>query len=709
MKQLNLKKIGLLVLLLCLHGTAMAADSDHVDPPRLILFLGRFHPVLLHLPIGALLITFYLDVIGRIRKDYQKKSVTYGLGFSAFFAVLTSILGYFLSLEDGYEGDVLNIHLWLGIATAVLICFLFITIKSEEKWSRIIFFPAFVLTVAIISITGHYGSRLTHGDKFLTEYMGPIPKQRIITQVDSLKIYNDVIANILEDKCVQCHNPTKKKSGLSLISPEMILKGGDNGEVVVKNKASESAIYNSTFLPIDDDNHMPPEGKKQLTKNEVWLIKYWIDNEMEFNATVSELPQNDSLNFLLKDYLIFEKRNISKASKSDIDEAREVGFRVNSQVQGEGGLSLKYNNSEFEKKALNVLLNLKHQIVELDLSHCNLNDDLTGSFEKFSNLEKLRLDNTMITDKTLTNLTDLKHLKVLNLHNTKVSKKGLENLLVSVIPEHIFIWNTGIDAKMAKDLSEKYQTEISAGVFEGFIEKAELKPPIMLTEKTLFVDSLTIKLGVEMKGAIIRYTLDGNEPDSTSIVYKEPIIIDSDTKIKAKAFKKDWYPSAALQRDFYKIKYEVTKYTIVDEPEIRYPGSSKLFDLKEGSLAFKDGRWTGFLGYDLNTTVDLGTEKTISKVSVNCLENVGNWIILPTKLELYVSHQKESGFKKVGELRIKRLDDSREPMVKRYTLEVPATVGRFFKIIVKNPTVLPPWHDGAGQPSWIFIDEIILW
>ena len=60
-------------------------------------------------------------------------------------------------------------------------------------------------------------------------------------------------------------------------------------------------------------------------------------------------------------------------------------------------------------------------------------------------------------------------------------------------------------------------------------------------------------------------------------------------------------------------------------------------------------------------------------------------------------------------MKIKRDDGSKEPLVKRFTLEVPETKGRFFKIIVRNPGVLPPWHDGAGQASWIFVDEIILW
>ena len=94
--------------MICFHSTAIAADLDQEDPPRFIMFLGRFHPVLLHLPIGAFLITFFLDIMGRIRKDYPRTAIVYGLGFSAFFGVLlrfivcTGVVGF--STAVGWYG-----------------------------------------------------------------------------------------------------------------------------------------------------------------------------------------------------------------------------------------------------------------------------------------------------------------------------------------------------------------------------------------------------------------------------------------------------------------------------------------------------------------------------------------------------------------------------------------------------------------------------
>lgn len=137
------------------------------NTPEFLLFLGRFHPLILHLPIGGLLLVFYFEIVGRIQKKYSDNLIKNGLGFSTVFAILACILGYFLSLEGGYEEGITNIHMYTGIGTAILITILFLLKKSSKEK---LYFPLFVLTIILISMTGHYGSVLTHGDTFLTQY-----------------------------------------------------------------------------------------------------------------------------------------------------------------------------------------------------------------------------------------------------------------------------------------------------------------------------------------------------------------------------------------------------------------------------------------------------------------------------------------------------------------------------------------------------------
>lgn len=701
--------IVLLVLGLIFPNALMAAEQGAGETSEWLLFLGRFHPLILHLPIGAFLVSFLMDITGRIKKDYPVDWVRFGLGFSAISAIVACILGYFLSLEEGYGERVLSIHLWLGVLTAILLSILFLISKKKEAYKGLGFFLLMIVSVVSISAAGHYGSILTHGEDFLTEYLPDSEVQDEIMEIDSLEIYKDVVAVIIDDKCRQCHNDTKKKGELSLIHPEGILAGGENGDVVKANDPQNSTFYTHALLPVHDDLHMPPEGKKQLTKNELWILKYWIQNGLSFKHKVADLSVNDSLTQLLNPFLINNSIPIQPASDSDIQDLVDRGFRVTPLISGQGGLHVKYIGSELKRADVKALKKLKEQIVELDLSNSRVEDSWLGHLDGLGELVTLRLDNTNITDKGLRNLDGLSELSVLNLFNTSCTIDGLEVLLETTELSKVFLWNEGIDQSESQRLAQTYSVQIASGVFEGFVEPVAIQPAQILTEESLFIDTLRIALAPQMRGAAIRYTLNGEAPDSTSALYEEPLLISETTELKTRSYKKGWLPSEVKSKMYTKVSYKVETYSIKDEPEVRYPGSSKLYDLKEGTEAFKDGRWTGYLGYHLETVVDLKEPKEVSKIGVNCLENIGNWILLPEGVDVFTSMD-SINFQKIGSVRgIGSHKDDREDKLKTYTVDLEENEGRYLKVVVRNPGVLPGWHPGAGNASWIFIDEIKLW
>tara|TARA_B110001452_G_scaffold267595_1_gene278324 strand:- start:6917 stop:9034 length:2118 start_codon:yes stop_codon:yes gene_type:complete len=703
-----MKKITFFIVMISFHLDVFSYNTNPEEMSRLVLFLGRFHPLIVHLPIGALIITFYLDIIGRIRKNYQRKMIEHALGFSSVFSILACVLGYFISLEGGYDTDHLDTHFWTGISAASLITILFVIRKSSHKKSNKIFLPFFVLTLIGLCVAGHFGSVLTHGDNFITEYASALPKQKLITQVDSLQFYNDVIHKILDDKCIQCHNSTKKKGELSLSSKEMLLKGGKNGKIAHINDAISSSIYTNALLPLEDDLHMPPEGKPQLTKHELWLINYWINNGLDFESNIIQIKSNDTLNTLLKKYLIFEKSTIPFADQSDILKLQNAKFNVYRLVPNKPELSVKYLGSNLQIKDFKLLLNIKKQIVELDLSNSNTTDEKTNILAKLKNLQKIRLDNTLITDTTLKHLADLSALKSLNIHNTMITNTGLEQLLSTVTPQNIYSWNTKVETDFAKTLELKHKVTISNGVFEGFIEKVALRAPTLMTKKTLFEDTISVRLQTKMKDVTIRYTLNSNEPDVNSPIYLQPIVLKENTTVKYKAYKKDWYPSLTFTKDFVKAAIKINNYTILEEPDTRYPRSSKLFDFEKGTINFKGGKWTGFNGNDIVVVIDMEVQTTVEKVSVSCLEQFKDYILFPKKLVIYSAITKAAKFKKLGELKINSLGVGSVGILKRFTLDFPKTKAQYFKLIVENHGPLPASHPAAGEKSWLFVDEITI-
>ena len=84
------------------------------------------------------------------------------------------------------------------------------------------------------------------------------------------------IAPILERTCTNCHNPDKTKGELLLTTREGLDRGGENGVVVVAGKPDDSPLLQRCLLPVDHDDHMPPDGKKQPTAAELELLRAWI-------------------------------------------------------------------------------------------------------------------------------------------------------------------------------------------------------------------------------------------------------------------------------------------------------------------------------------------------------------------------------------------------------------------------------------------------
>lgn len=85
------------------------------------------------------------------------------------------------------------------------------------------------------------------------------------------------IKPLFEKSCVKCHGPEKQKAKLRLDGLEDTLKGAEDGPVVVKGKSAESELIHS-ISRLDEDSAMPPEGKGEpLTKDEVGLVRAWID------------------------------------------------------------------------------------------------------------------------------------------------------------------------------------------------------------------------------------------------------------------------------------------------------------------------------------------------------------------------------------------------------------------------------------------------
>ena len=91
--------------------------------------------------------------------------------------------------------------------------------------------------------------------------------------------YEKDIKPVFEKSCFKCHGSEKQKGKLRLDSLAAVLKGGEEGKILeAGNSAKSVVVYSVARVCVDEDDFMPPEDKgKPLTKDQVGLIRAWID------------------------------------------------------------------------------------------------------------------------------------------------------------------------------------------------------------------------------------------------------------------------------------------------------------------------------------------------------------------------------------------------------------------------------------------------
>ena len=666
-------------------------------------YLGKFHPVVLHLPIGALLFTFVLALIGLKEIKPFRTPIKVGILFSFFSALLSSILGYLLYDSGGYDADSVQRHLVLGWSTTSCIGLLWVLFERVSY--KKIFFPFFVVSVIVLTLTGHYGGQITHGQEYLALPVIPEKEERI--DLDSIQLYDRAVAKIFDKKCVSCHNFSKRKGGLALHQPVAILEGGERGMPYETGNSVESRIISYALLPLEDDLHMPPQGRPQLTPSEIKLMAYWIDQGADFERTLALESFPEEVQQSFAQFLPKTLPDVAPLSAKTIIKLQENGFRLTSYTADTPFLQVKYSGQNFGRNALNALFDAAEYVVELELTNMELPELLWDKIGEFKNLLKLKIDGTNIQDQHLQKLLELP-LQSLNIAKTEVTSSGVSSLFAHSSLEHLYAWNTKVNLSEEEKLQEQTSIKLVFGVFEGFSKPQQLKPPQLTTEKTLFDSVLAVDFFSKIKGNVIRYTLDGSEPNSTSQEYDGPIEIKNSLTLKARSFKEGWLPSDVFTEDYFKVEKQVVKYEMLTRPSDRYSGVHKLFDFEEGSTNFADGNWLGFSGNDLEFTTKISASESIKNITVSCMESIGGWIIYPKSIRVY-GRSGEGSFSEIGSYDYRPKKIPTETTKKSFTLPIQVEDHTEIKLVVQNVGKLPQWHPAAGNEAWLFVDEILFW
>jgi uncharacterized membrane protein len=707
-----------IILFLILLLLFLLTFESRIQLPVWLQVAGRLHPLLVHLPIGLLVFTLIVLLFqNQFRRKQLRKIILLCLVMASLCAVLAVLPGLFLSLSGEYGEDALRMHKMGGVILT-LVCYIQLLWFRFGSANRQVFYGLLFITFLMLVYAGHTGSILTHGENYI---LAPLKNESAQYLADeNAPLYHRVVLPVLEKKCFSCHNESKAKGRLIMTSVEKFKAGGKSGIAWVPGNPDSSRIIQFLHLPLEHDNHMPPDGKPQLSSFEKSVLEAWISAGADFTKKLDAYADTDTLVTLANIILQSEANGVpsvrytfTSASPKAIEKLNTPFRTITPLYQNSPALQVDFFIKEsYQSAALQELTAVKEQVVTLNLSKMPVTDDDLKVLGELKNLEKLNLNFTSISGAGLNHLASLGRLTSLALSGTSVTRGYLEQLLQHQTIQEIFIWNTRINEQEKIDLEEQYPNT-------RFVHQLFTESGMLALSKPQLVNEGVIRRGEwlnlrhTLPGVVIRYSLDGTPPDSVSgLVYDKPLSVAVTTKMKAIACKPGWYCSGLLEETVFVEGYKPERVALLAPPDKQYPGegASSLTDLRKGFPdIFKEPSWLGYRDNAFEAGFDFGsTPPALQKIVIGYGDNLGAYIFPPVEVEVW-GGKDEHNLSLIQAVKPHLPEGYRSNSMEALAITFEPTTFSYYKIVARPISRLPDWHGGKGQKGWFFVDEVFFY
>ncbi len=455
---------------LVLAGAALVGPRER---QALFAFVGRFHPALVHLPIGALVVAAVLVALARSgRLVAARPAVPPVLTVAAVGAIGAVVAGQGLASDGGYGGSTLDWHRWLGYSVAVLTTGAAALawwggVRAARAHARspdptLLADGVLAVGVILLAITGHLGGTLTHGEGYITERLpapfsrwfgagaGPATTRR--AQPSDVVVYETLVAPILEDHCVSCHGPGKANGSLRLDTPDHIKAGGSTGMALVAGQAAASDMIRRLWLPPSHKDAMPPKSRPAMPPADASVLRWWIDQGASFEHSLADVEMAPDVMPAIQARvgdLALDAPALVSVDAGPLDApalaaVQGLGLPVHRLSEHVDWLqvSARGRGPAFGDAQLEALLPVATHVLWMDLGGTALTDTGASLLTRFPHLTRLHLDRTAITDAGLDALRGLEHLEYVNVFATTVTDAGL-GVLQQLSPLRVvYLWQT---------------------------------------------------------------------------------------------------------------------------------------------------------------------------------------------------------------------------------------------------------------------------
>lgn len=206
--------------------------------------------------------------------------------------------------------------------------------------------------------------------------------------------------------------------------------------------------------------------------------------------------------------------------------------------------------------------------------------------------------------------------------------------------------------------------------------------------------------------ASIHYTTDGSEPTSASPLYKDVVKVKENCTLKAIVVRASGN-SKVLEEQIEFSKSSMKPITMLQpiNPQYFFEGATTLVDGLKGNGNYKTGRWIAFYKNDLEAIIDFKEETEISSVTIDTCVEKGDWVFDARSITVFVSNDGVN-FTQVAKEEYPVMSESDYNGIHNHKLTFDSVKTKFVKVHAQPEHKMPKWHNGAGSPSFMFVDEI---
>lgn len=266
-------------------------------------------------------------------------------------------------------------------------------------------------------------------------------------------------------------------------------------------------------------------------------------------------------------------------------------------------------------------------------------------------------------------------------------------------------FENGKQLTITKKGMKGYLKELLAKYEEEKINKI-IPVPVIEAQSKSFKEKMMIEIFSQNPNDEIFYLFqDASSGKPAWMKYTNSIEISSSEKIQAYVKRGSEYSNPVSAQFFKKPNNYTIDIKSKYNPQYHAGGEEGLIDGIFGNENWRKGEWQGYQSQDFEAIIDMQQETKITKLGANFLQDTRSWILMPTKVEFFISKDNKK-FTKIASIENSTDPKEYETVIKNFSTKV-KTKARYIKVKAFNFGKLPEWHQGFGGDAFIFIDEII--